>query len=79
MKKWAAVLLVLMLVLGVSVSAMGEENIQLRFAYWGSGAEKEALEKALTSFEQGNPGITVERLHIPDDFATKLNAMIAAN
>lgn len=78
MKKRICVFLVLLLTLGVCATALAD-NIQLRFAYWGSGVEKQAIENAITSFEAANPGVTVERMHIPDDFATKLNAMIAAN
>ncbi len=78
MKRGIAFLLALVLLLSASSVALAED-VQLRFAYWGSGAEKQALENAITAFEQANPEIHVERMHIPDDFATKLNAMIAAN
>ena len=79
MKKGIALLLAIMLLLGMSGLATAAENIQLRFAYWGGGAEKEGIENAITAFEAENPNVKVERMHIPDDFATKLNAMIAAN
>ncbi len=78
MKRILALLLVALLALGLMTSALAED-IQLRFAYWGSGAEKEAIDKAVDAFEAANPGIKVEKMHIPDDFSTKLNAMIAAN
>ncbi|MDR1570704.1 MAG: hypothetical protein LBS72_09490 [Oscillospiraceae bacterium] len=71
--------LALMLVCSFGAIAAAEETINLRFAYWGSGAEKEGIDKAIATFEDANPNIKVERLHIPDDFVTKLNAMIAAN
>ncbi|MDR2657765.1 MAG: sugar ABC transporter substrate-binding protein [Oscillospiraceae bacterium] len=64
---------------GFALTASAEESVNLRFAYWGSGAEKEGVDVAITEFEKANPNIKVERLHIPDDFVTKLNAMIAAN
>lgn len=79
MKKGIALLSALLMLIFASTAALSEEIVQLRFAYWGSGVEKQALENAITAFEEANPNIKVERMHIPDDFATKLNAMIAAN
>ena len=80
MKRSFAILLALLIAAALVPHALaGQEQINLRFAYWGSGAEKEGIDKAVASFEAANPGITVERMHIPDDFVTKLNAMIAAN
>lgn len=78
MKKWLSLVLAVLMVFGM-VSALAEETVNLRFAYWGSGAEKMGIEKAVAAFEETYPNIKVELMHIPDDFETKLNAMIAAN
>ena len=55
------------------------ETTEITFAFWGSTAEKEAIEATCRTFEAANDGIKVNALHIPSgDFLTKLNAMIAA-
>ena len=51
----------------VSISMLG----------WGSPLEKENVEKGLQLFQERNPGITVEWLHTPQDYATKLQTMLA--
>ncbi len=79
MKRIVAALLTVILLCSAMCAALADDAIKLRFAYWGSGAEKEGIEKAVASFMEANPTIDVELLHIPDDFSTKLNAMIAAN
>lgn len=79
MKRLLAAALSVLMLLGMMGGALADEKVKLRFAYWGSGAEKEGIEKAVASFMEANPTIDVELLHIPDDFSTKLNAMIAAN
>ena len=50
--------------------------------FWGSTAEQEAVEGMLTSFEGTLPedtDLTVEALYTPDDYDTKLNALVASN
>lgn len=60
-------------------SETGGEPVEITFTYWGSGAEKTAIEASVKTFEEANPDIKVKAMHIPsDDFLTKLNAMIAA-
>ncbi len=56
-----------------------EEPVEITFTYWGSGAEKAAIEASIGTFEKAYPNIKVKAMHIPnEDFLTKLNAMIAA-
>ncbi|WP_339320086.1 sugar ABC transporter substrate-binding protein [Paenibacillus sp. FSL R10-2734] len=57
----------------------GEKSI-VKFMYWGSPAEKAAVEQAITDFETANPDIMIQGVNIPGgDFYTKLTAMIAGN
>lgn len=51
----------------------------IKFTYWGSPVEKKAIENAIASFEEAHPNIKVNAIHIPNDFYTKLTAMIAGN
>ena len=55
------------------------QQVNIKFAYWGSGDEKKAIEESVEKFMEVNPDINVNLMHIPsEDFLTKLNAMIAA-
>lgn len=53
-------------------------TVNLRLAYWGGPAEKKNMESTCKAFEEANPGITVELMHIPDDFKTKMQTMMAS-
>lgn len=56
------------------------EKVKLKFTFWGSPQEKQAVEGAIKAFEAKNPNVTIESIHIPGtDFLQKLNAMIAGN
>jgi multiple sugar transport system substrate-binding protein len=56
-----------------------EPPIVLRFTYWGSEAEKEAVSRMTHAFETANPGIRVETYHFPPgEYMTQLQAMQAA-
>jgi multiple sugar transport system substrate-binding protein len=62
------------------VSKNGSEKpIVITMTYWGSPAEKTAVEASIATFEAAHPGVEVKGMHIPsDNFLTKLNSMIAA-
>lgn len=60
-----------------SVQSGGDQGEALIFTYWGSTAEKEVIEKILAKFTE-DTGIEVEGMHIPDDYETKLTALVAA-
>lgn len=62
---------------GTGASSAGK--VQLKFTFWGSPQEKAAVEKAILSYEELAGNVSIEAIHIPDDFLTKLNAMIAGN
>ncbi|OMF30764.1 ABC transporter substrate-binding protein [Paenibacillus sp. FSL H8-0548] len=56
------------------------EQVKLKFTFWGSPQEKKAVEDAIKAFEGIHKNITIEPVHITGtDFLQKLNAMIAGN
>ncbi|OUM97575.1 MAG: hypothetical protein A9Z00_09800 [Thermobacillus sp. ZCTH02-B1] len=61
-----------------SSGGKSDEKIHLRFTYWGSTYEKEVISKAIERFVN-DTGISVEGIHIPSEYETKLTTMIAAN
>ncbi len=59
-------------------AAPADGPVTLKFTYWGSPIEKEAVLKAIDSFT-ASTGIKVDAQHIPDDYETKITTMIAGN
>ena len=57
-----------------------KEPVTLKFTYWGSPIEKQAIEDNLKKFEENYGYITVDAQYIPnEDYLTKLTAMIAGD
>lgn len=77
-KRILSILLVLMMCLGI-VGALADEQVTLKFTYWGSTVEKKAVENAIKAFEEANPNIKVNGLHIPTDYEAKITTMMAGN
>lgn len=54
----------------------GAANLQ--FMYWGSANEKSAIEKMLQAFEKAHSGNSVQGVHVPGDYETKVNTLVAS-
>jgi ABC-type glycerol-3-phosphate transport system substrate-binding protein len=55
------------------------EGVTISFMGWGGPEESQAVLDLIARFETENPGIKVTWLHTPEDYMSKLTAMIAAN
>jgi multiple sugar transport system substrate-binding protein len=55
------------------------EPVTLKFTYWGSPIEKQAVEATVKKFQQKYDWITVDAQQIPADYPTKITAMVAGN
>lgn len=67
---------------GGTLAACSSGGPTLQYMFWGSTAEQEAVEAMLGSFAGTLPedvDLTVEPLYTPDDYDTKLNALVASN
>ncbi len=54
------------------------EPITLRFTYWGSPVEKEAIGRMVRAFEAANPGIRVDAQHFPNtEYLAQVSALLA--
>ena len=53
------------------------EKAKLKFMYWGSAFEKEAMEKMIKTFNESNPDIEVKGEHVPGDYNAKINTLMA--
>lgn len=57
-----------------------KDPVNLKYVFWGSPAEKQAVEKACKDFSDKSGNIKVEPIQIPEsDFDAKVTAMAAAN
>lgn len=53
--------------------------VTLRFTYWGSQVEKEAVSQTVRAFEAAHPNIRIDAQHIPNsEYIATLSAMFAA-
>ncbi|MBR0463396.1 MAG: sugar ABC transporter substrate-binding protein [Clostridia bacterium] len=78
MKKLIALSLVLILALGMLPALAYEDGAHLVFTFWGSPIEKEVINAAMKDFEEAHPGVTVESVHVPNEYDTKMQTMAAA-
>ncbi|WP_246321109.1 ABC transporter substrate-binding protein [Paenibacillus germinis] len=60
-----------------SAAPAAGKPVTIKFAGWGDPAEKEVFTKLLKSFQEKNPNIKVEYLHIPADYVGKMNTILA--
>lgn len=61
-------------------ASSSDEEITLKFTYWGSPDEKTAIESACAAFSELHPNIVVEAVQIPNaDYNAKLTAMATSN
>lgn len=51
----------------------------VKFSSWGSESEIKVLKSAIYEFEQKNPDIDVELIHIPQNYFQKLHLLIVTN
>lgn len=58
--------------------ASAADPVELTFSFWGSNFEKQAIEKMIKSFNESHPKIHVTPMHVPGDYETKINTLMAA-
>ena len=55
-----------------------EKNI-IKFSSWGSQSEVEILKGVISDFEQDNPDVKVDFIHIPQNYYQKIHLLFASN
>lgn len=53
------------------------EQVTIKFSGWGEPNEKKLYEELIKTFESENPDIKVQYIHIPADYAGKMNTVLA--
>ena len=61
----------------VPMAALAQDAVTIRLTAWGNPTEFEARQETIAMFQEANPNITVDFIHIPDDYGTKLQTMLA--
>lgn len=83
--KWNKHLLIFYLLLFVlcvfffSSCTKKSDKTTIQFASWGSKSEIEILKPILAEFEEENPDIKVDFIHIPQNYFQKLHLLFASN
>lgn len=79
MKRLVVCMLVLCMSMLYCAAALGEEEITIRYSYWGSSYENDAMQKIAASYEALHPNVHIECVYIPNaEYTTKMTAMIAS-
>lgn len=56
-----------------------DKRTLIEFASWGSKSETDILKPLISEFEQKNPDIRVEFMHIPQNYFQKIHLLFASN
>lgn len=64
--------------LAQSASTTSQEPAELTFAFWGSPAQKEAVESMIADFMEAYPHIQVRAEHVPTAYEERMSTMVAA-
>ena len=59
--------------------AKSTKHTKIQFASWGSKSEVDIIKPILAEFEHENPDISVEFVHIPQNYFQKLHLLFASN
>lgn len=80
MKKFLAVFLILFcIILSGCTKKTYPHTTTIKFSSWGSQSEVTILRKLIEDFENKNPDIKVEFMHIPQNYFQKLHLLFASN
>ena len=66
MKRLVVCMLVLCMSMLYCAAALGEEEITIRYSYWGSSYENDAMQKIAASYEALHPNVHIECVYIPN-------------
>ncbi len=65
--------------MGAQTQSTKNDKTIIQFASWGSQSEVEILKPILAKFEQENPDIKVDFVHIPQNYFQKIHLLFASN
>lgn len=72
-------LILLFLVFLLSKNSVDDKRVVIKFSSWGSQSEISFLLPLIEEFEQKNPDIKIEFVHIPQNYFQKLHLLYASN
>ncbi|MGQ9629246.1 MAG: ABC transporter substrate-binding protein [bacterium] len=78
MGRFRLAVLLLCILLGFAlIGGLAAGVTKITYSYWGGAVEHDAVEKMIQLFNQKYPDIKAETVYIPQDYAIKLQTMIA--
>lgn len=80
MKKFLSILLITVcfFISGCSQNKQTEKTTILKFSSWGSRSEYSILKEVISEYEQQNPNIKIDFIHVPENYFRKLHLLYAA-
>lgn len=79
MKRIFIIIIIIMVLIFTLVKPSKGNKTIIKYATWGSQTEIELLKPLLKEFENQNPEIKVELLHIPQNYFQKIHLLFASN
>ena len=79
LRYFLSIFLVVFCLLLLSGCSTKEEATVIKFSSWGSESEVRILRPLIAEFEEKNPDIKIEFIHIPKNYFQKLHLLFASN
>ena len=80
MKKFtlAACILLFVFIFSACNNETANKKIKIRFSSWGSKTEYNILKNVIKNYENQNPNIKIEFIHVPENYFRKLHLLYAS-
>ncbi len=78
MKRFLAFLIILFSFFLCGCNQKNNDKITLKFSSWGSRTEYQILKQVIQNYENQNPNIKIEFIHIPENYFRKLHLLYAS-
>lgn len=79
MNKFSKLLILIFALVSLAGCSSKSHQTKIKFSSWGSESEIAVIKPLLKEFENKNPDIKVEFIHIPKNYFQKLHLMVASN
>ena len=81
MKRFTALVIVLMMLIALVPAAFAEETVTLDFLYWADDVQTQLLTAACKAYEDANPGVKINAQALPADgtFDSYIQTRMASN
>ena len=81
MKKYIFFIILILLtifLINTTVKPKEENKVIIKFSSWGSKTEYSIIKKLISQYEENNPDVKIEFIHVPENYFRKLHLLYAA-